>query len=171
MPDSVKVSITERNGQELGYQEEVELTGSNIPFSATGFSSDNLQSAVEESASTGGQSRYVVACGYESTVQDGRYLEFHRGNPSNLDPYVAPEPVLVISLSFTIPAVKTTVTLSIYKNGVLADTVVLSSAKKASKVFTPPISLATDDEISIAKTAGDNPASITAFPHFKVPFS
>lgn len=50
MVDNVKVKITEKNGQELEFDEEYELIAENIPFDNTsnGFSSDNLQGAIQE---------------------------------------------------------------------------------------------------------------------------
>lgn len=50
MADKVKVSILERNGQELDLWEEYELIAENIPFDNTtnGFTSDDVQGAIEE---------------------------------------------------------------------------------------------------------------------------
>ena len=170
MPDSVKVIITERNGSDIE-NEELDLAGSNIPFTDPAYQADNVDDAIKESASTGGQSRYVVPCGYESTVQNGRWLEFHRGNPSDEGPYIATEATELISFSFSVPSVTTSVTITVYKNGVSLDTVVLSNSDIATKTFTTPYSLVTGDKISVQKTAGNNTSSIVAYPHFKVPFA
>lgn len=50
MVDSVKVRIEERNGVDLEFGEEVELTAENVEFdnSSNGFVADNVQSAIEE---------------------------------------------------------------------------------------------------------------------------
>ena len=169
MPDDVKVIITERNGSDIE-NEELALTGGNIPFSDPAYIADNIEEAIVESASKGGQSRYVVPCGYESTVQNGRWLEFHRGNPSNDTPYIATETTELIARSFSIPATKVSVTVTIYINDVSVETVVLSNDMVVSATFITPLALTINDMVSIQKTAGDNPASITAYPHFKVPF-
>ena len=168
MPDNVKVTITERNGTELQFREELDLTPSNIPFSDPSYSSDNVKDAILETSVTGGQSRYCLPCGYESTVQDGRWLEFHRGNPSNTTPYIATEDIELISLSFSIPSTKVSVTVAIYNNGTFIASVVLANDDHATLIFPTPFSILEGAKISVQKTAGDNPSSISCFPHFKV---
>lgn len=50
--DSVKVLIVERNGSELDGYEEFNLTASVVPFSAPGFTSDNVKDAIIEGGGT-----------------------------------------------------------------------------------------------------------------------
>jgi hypothetical protein len=46
--DAVKVLIVERNGVDLDDAEELNLTASNVPFSAVGFTADNVKDAILE---------------------------------------------------------------------------------------------------------------------------
>ena len=46
--DAVKVLIVERNGVDLSEQEELNLTASTVPFTAPGFSADNVKDAILE---------------------------------------------------------------------------------------------------------------------------
>lgn len=82
MVDNVKVKITEKNGTELEFDEEYELIAQNIPFdnSSNGFSSDQLQGAVEEigaSASPG------FSFGRNGNVSSNTWLNRPGNVPSN----------------------------------------------------------------------------------------
>jgi len=51
--DQVKLLIVERNGIDLEDQEEVILDAAMVPFNAPGFTADNVEDAVIESANSG----------------------------------------------------------------------------------------------------------------------
>jgi len=53
MVDQLKILVVERNGADLEDQEEVSLDAAMVPFSAAGFSSDNVTDAVVEAANSG----------------------------------------------------------------------------------------------------------------------
>ena len=46
--DAVKLLVVERNGVDLEDYEEINLTASAVPFSAPGFTSDNVEDAIIE---------------------------------------------------------------------------------------------------------------------------
>ena len=169
MPDQVKMLITEKNGVDIE-DEELAFLPENMPFSDPSYTADNTKDAIIETGSVGGQSRYVVPCGYESQVQNGRWLEFHRGTGSDENPYVATESIQIISISMSIPEVLASVTLAIFKNDTQVETLVLTNNNIASKVFSTPLSLIAGDKVSIQKISGNNSSAIVAYPHFKVPF-
>jgi len=66
MPDSVKVLVVERNGVELSDAEEFNLIASAIPFTGSGFVSNDVQSAIIE-ASAGSAD---VHSGQNETILD-----------------------------------------------------------------------------------------------------
>lgn len=170
MADQVKFKITEKNGVELQFEEELSFLPANMPFSDPSYAATDTKAAILETASQSGQSRYVLTSGYESTVQNGRYYEFIRGNSSNLNPFVATENSTITSLSCSVPSSVTSMTTTVYKNGAAVETLVISSNNKATKILVTPIMLMAGDTLSMAKTAGDNPASINFYTHIKVAF-
>jgi hypothetical protein len=58
--DAVKVLIVERNGIELDSQEEFNLNALTIPFTASGFVSDNVKDAIVESSVDYHSGQYLV---------------------------------------------------------------------------------------------------------------
>lgn len=50
--DSVKVLIVERNGVDIDDYEELDLTASVVPFTAPGFTADNVRDAIIEGGGT-----------------------------------------------------------------------------------------------------------------------
>lgn len=82
MADDVKVKITERNGVELEFDEELELSASNVTFnnSSNGFSSDNVQGAIEES---GASASPGFSFGRSGSVSAGTWLRRPGNVPSN----------------------------------------------------------------------------------------
>ncbi len=74
MPDAVKVIIVERNGSDLNDQEELDFIPANMPFSAAGFSADNVNSAIIEAVGVFGQSfSYVSDTSQTSTTSTTTY--------------------------------------------------------------------------------------------------
>lgn len=82
MADDVKVKITEKNGVELEFDEELELSASNVTFdnSTNGFSSDNIQDAIEES---GASASPGFSFGRSGNVSANTWLRRPGNVPSN----------------------------------------------------------------------------------------
>lgn len=73
--DSIKVLIVERAGVELDNQEEFNLTASVVPFSAAGFTADNVKDAiVEVGASDYHASQYIVDLSDTITVKTKKQM-------------------------------------------------------------------------------------------------
>jgi hypothetical protein len=170
MPDDIKFTVTERNGTELTFHEEEEFIPSKMPFDDVAYTADNVKDAILETSTAGGQSRYALICGYEANTNNGRWLEFHRGNPSNTSPYVVAESSQLISLSVSNADTVTSSTFAVYKNGISAATIIITSGSTASTVLGSPIDLVADDELSVQKTAGDSCSEVTLSLNIKVTF-
>lgn len=85
MVDRVKVKITERNGQELDFTEEYDLTADNTFFDATGsdLTSDNTGEAIRELSTTVATSASPgFSFGRASNVNTNTWLNCE-GVPSN----------------------------------------------------------------------------------------
>lgn len=82
MADDVKVKITERNGVELEFDEELELIADNVVFDNTsnGFSADTVQSAIEES---GASASPGFSFGRSGNVSGNTWLRRPGNVPSN----------------------------------------------------------------------------------------
>lgn len=82
MADDVKVKITERNGTELEFDEELELSASNVTFdnSTNGFSADNVQDAIQES---GASASPGFSFGRSGSVSGNTWLRRPGNVPSN----------------------------------------------------------------------------------------
>lgn len=82
MADDVKVKITERNGAELEFDEELELSASNVTFNNTsnGFAATDIQSAIEES---GASASPGFSFGRSGTVTGNTWLRRPGNVPSN----------------------------------------------------------------------------------------
>ena len=80
MADDVKVKITERNGVELEFDEELELIPSNIPFSDPSFAADNVQDAITES---GASASPGFSFGRSGNVSGNTWLRRPGNVPSN----------------------------------------------------------------------------------------
>lgn len=73
--DSVKVLIVERAGVELDNQEEFNLTASVIPFTAPGFSSDNIRDAIVELGNSDiHASQYIIDLSDTITVKTKKQM-------------------------------------------------------------------------------------------------
>ena len=169
MPDSVKFLIYEKNGSELSFPEEKQFIPSEMPFSDVAYVSDNVKDAILETAGQSGQSRFTTTYGYDSQVNTGRWLEIHRGNPSNENPFVATDNCRILSMSGSTSGTPTSSTFTLFKNGVSADTLVFTGGT-VSYTLTTPVILAPGDYISIQKTSGDNLPDVNVYVHIKVDY-
>lgn len=128
---------------------------SDTPFdnSINGFTSDEVQSAIEEAkTSASGASRGPAICGFDGTANVGRYLEFYSNNPSNNNPFIVSEPSQIAAISIS-AASNSTGTVTVYKNGVSLLTIALSAAKK-SRTKSLAFGITDLDEVSAKITAG-----------------
>lgn len=82
MADNVKIIITEKNGTELEFNEELELTAENVVFdnAGNGFSSTDIQGAIEES---GASASPGFSFGRSGNVSAGTWLRRPGNVPSN----------------------------------------------------------------------------------------
>lgn len=82
MADDVKVKITEKNGVELEFEEELELSASNVTFnnSTNSFSAEDVQAAIEES---GASASPGFSFGRSGNVSGNTWLRRPGNVPSN----------------------------------------------------------------------------------------
>lgn len=83
--DAVKVLIVERNGVDIDDYEELNLTASAVPFSASGYLADNVKDAIIESSKDIHASQYIVDLSETLTVESKKqmrtfYEQFVTGN-------------------------------------------------------------------------------------------
>lgn len=172
MPDNVKFTVVERNGTELEFQEEEDFLPENMPFSDPSFTADNVKDAILETPMITGISRFAVICGYDATSNNGRWMEFHRGNPSDSSPFILAEDAELISASVSIADNEDGSTYTIYKNGTALETIVISlnpgATNKAYKVFPTVISCVAGDEISVQQTTPPSTTEPTLTLFFRV---
>lgn len=120
--------------------------------SANGFDATKVQPAIEEAKATAVAARYCVACGFDGNASSGRWLEFITNVASNVTPMVIPRASILKEISFAVSATST-ITATVFKNGVALQTVTISAAKKAT-VTGLSHSIAALDEISVQVASG-----------------
>jgi hypothetical protein len=128
---------------------------SSIPFDngTNGFVADDVQGAIEESTGLAADaSRGPTICGFDGNASVGRYLEFFTNNPSNNSPFILAEPAQLAAVSISASA-NSTGTITIFKNGVVLQTISLVAAKKA-RVKSLNLNFTDLDEISAEVTSG-----------------
>lgn len=93
-----------------------------------GFTATNAQKAIEEAKLTapGTNARYGLNFGYNGTANVGRWLDYFAGVASNDGPFIPANAVILHGFSFVCKT-STTVTIGIYKNNVLWQTLALVS--------------------------------------------
>jgi hypothetical protein len=125
-----------------------------VPFDNTtnGFTSVEAQGAIEEAKTTANGSRYCVMCSFDGTATTNRWLEFSANNPSNNDPFIAPEVGILKSFSLIVSA-NSTGSLIVTKNGVTIQTISLAAARKIA-VTGLNVAIASLDEIRVMVTSG-----------------
>jgi hypothetical protein len=111
--------------------------------STNGFTSVNVQAAIEESRATAQSARFVVSFGWDGTASTGRWLEMFKSVPSNNTPFVLANNAIVKGVSFACESI-TTAKIGLYKNAIQIDTLAMVAAKTAY-----------DGALSISAIAGD----------------
>ena len=127
---------------------------SSVPFdnSSNGFLSTETQSAIEETKFFAAAARYAISAGYNGNATSGRYLEWFTGVASNDAPFIVPKHSLLQEISLS-TGTATTVSVGVYQNGTLIETISLTSEKTASMSGISDM-LDTEDEISIKIISG-----------------
>lgn len=90
--------------------------------------------------------------GYNGTASATRWLEVISNNPTNNTPFIVAGTKAVRSLSISTD-INSTCTVTLYKNGVVLDTITLTGSKKNTKLNLNHI-LANQDALSAAVTSG-----------------
>lgn len=124
------------------------------PFdnSTNGFTSVEVQSAIEEAKNTAeGKARYVVNYGFDGTASSGRWLETITNVASNLSGYVVAKPAYLKELSLACSS-STTVTIGLYRNASQIATIVMTSQKIDYE--DENVSLSQGDELSAKVESG-----------------
>jgi hypothetical protein len=125
------------------------------PFdnSMNGFLADDVQEAIEEiDSKVTGKPRAIIAFAYNGTANSGKWLETFASIASNETPFVTAEPAKVKALSL-VNFGSTTATVTLYKNGVSAQTISLA-AQTYKTIDSLTIALATGDSLSAQVTSG-----------------
>lgn len=122
---------------------------------SSGIVSENAQDAIEEVKVTapGTGARYTAMLGFDGNATNGRWLEFLTNVSSNLSGHVIAEPSTMRSLSVAVQ-VNTTCELTIYKNGIILESLILSAQRKNNKINLNH-SLLVLDELSVRVTSGN----------------
>lgn len=120
----------------------------------SGIISENVQEAIEEVKATapGTSSRYAATSGFEGTATNGRWLEFQTNVASNVSGHVISEAAILKSMSVAVQNAATC-TFTIYKNGVILESLSLISQRKNIKIELTH-SLDPLDELSVEVTSG-----------------
>ena len=112
-----------------------------------------------------GRARYLCIAGYGGNAGTGTWLQFFANNPSNASPLVFSEASTIRALSASTSNI-TTITLGVYVNAVLKETLVLTNAKTGVKTdLLIPVFEA--DELSIKVESGSG-KDVNFFTHVRV---
>jgi hypothetical protein len=107
-----------------------------VPFdnSTNGFTSNNVQSAIEETLTLSQNiARFVIMAGFDGSGSTGRWLEFNSNVASNLSPFVFPRNGYFTEYSYACNG-SSTVTFGVYVNAVKVQNLVLSAAQVGSTI-------------------------------------
>ena len=135
------------------------------PFdnSTNGFTSTEVQSAIEEAKNTapGFSNRYVTIAGYGGQGKD-HYMEFFKGLDSNNNPFLIAEASMIVAFTFINNIAIPSGTMELYVNGVLKNSLILTSLTHIVTGLSIP--LVSGDKISIHQAGGStqNPMCMTS---------
>ena len=138
----------------MSLRTQINDVADSVPFDndSNGFTADDVQEAIEEvDAKITGKPRAIIIFGYNGNASN-RWLELNHSIPSNTSPYVAPESCRVKAISIA-AKVNTTCTVSLYLNGVVIQTLSLTSSQ-ANSVKDLSDLVAINEELSIKVTSG-----------------
>lgn len=126
------------------------------PFdnSTNGFTSTNVQAAIEEAKSAAtSKARYVVSAGFDGTASTGRWLEFSSNVDSNISGFVVPRAAKIREVSIAVTA-NSTITVQIRKKDNTVLTSISLAAARTGAVSGLSVSLALLDELMIYTSSG-----------------
>lgn len=127
-------------------------TASSLPVddSTLPYTAATTQEALEQTITASGASRLPVTLAYNGNASN-KWLEIFASISSDSVPFLMAEPGVVRTLALTTNGTST-VTVTLYKNGVLLDTISLTAATGASKLTSH--TLLAGDKISAKVTDG-----------------
>lgn len=125
-----RVLIVEVDSQELDFRQELNLDGENVYFTDPGYLADNVQAAIIETIGKSGAARRPFGFYYDANANAGRWLEVSKGVVSNTSPHVIAQVGFIKNITIAV-ANPATVTVSLYKNAVVIDTISLSNTTTA----------------------------------------
>ena len=114
------------------------------------YTASDVQEALEKTITASGASRLPVVFAYAGTASN-RWLQLFDSIPSDQVPFVMSEAGTIKTLAIATNGTST-VTVTIYKNGVLLDTISTAGTAVNTKIVTH--SLTVNDELSAKVTAG-----------------
>lgn len=125
-----------------------------VPYDNTvsGFSSENVQDAIEEAQAGVAVSRYTIYASTNANANSVRFLEFVPGLTSDSNPFIVPKNCLVKDLTL-VAGSNSTGTVSILKNNVSVETISLSASRIATKINLS-VSFLALDEMSVTVSSG-----------------
>jgi len=140
------------NGAIYQFQRALQALYVSFDNATNGFTSIEVQSAIEEAKTTAeGKARFVIALGFDGNGSTGRWLELATNVPSDISGYIFPVDSYIKEFS-GVCASSTTVVFGVYKNAVQIDTLTLSSVRKATKTVT--LTATSLDELSVKINSG-----------------
>lgn len=169
-----KILITEIDGSELDYQEELSLDSDKVYFSDAAYTADNVFDAIKETSTKGGQARFSLLFGYQGNSNNGRWLELFKNVASNSTPYIVAESSQLISLAISNGASSSGATFTIYRNGNSIATLSIGTGTGANNtgyvILPTPIALAMGDELSVQQTSAPSTTDPVFIVNIKVEF-
>lgn len=132
-----------------------------VPFdnSTNGYTSTNVQAAIEESAAvTASKSRYVLLCSYGGNASTGRYLEFFPAQASSTAPIYLEQSTNIYNVTLQTTAMSATCTMSVYDLNVSSTipvySISLAAQKRKSVSGTPLATMAAGALLAIRVSSG-----------------
>lgn len=153
----------------MGQPDAIRVQFDSDPERINGFISKTVQDAIEEAKATalGTASRAYTICGFDGNASTNRWLEFYSNNPSNNSPLIVAEAGFIKAISASITA-NSTITFTLYKNGIAVETLTITAARKNNKKNLN-ITLNELDELSVQVTSGSGSRPLFAFTIQTVP--
>lgn len=145
------VLASEQDGTELGDEVEVPLDADQVYFTDPNYMADNVNDAIVETILKSGAARTPFGFFYDANANSGRWLEVSKGVSSQTSPFVIAQNGLIKNITLSVKN-NATATVSIYRNGLVIDTISLSSSQTA-----------VESNLNIAVSQGDTlAAQVTA---------
>ena len=149
------------NGAVFQFQRALQALYVSFNNATNGFTSTEVQSAIEEARSTAlGKPRFLASAGFDGNASVGRYLEFNSNVASNQSGYVNANPSWLKEIS-CVCNTTATITFTVAKvGGADIGTCTISGAKKGVTTSLTQ-SISSLDELSVRVTSGSCSRPIT----------